>query len=132
MWRRKATASAFSTANMKAEFPNIRLACSQLIEVLKTVGPDEVVDMDGALCRESLDVIGEPAPPALRSSRTCLEASTGPCASAHRRHWMHMGTLQVPRLSILQGLFHTGRSARAEDVTMDVPTMPDHQVTSQG
>ena len=52
-------ATAFSTANMKAEFPNIRLACSQLIEVLKTVGPDEVVDMDNALCRESLDVIGE-------------------------------------------------------------------------
>ena len=51
-------ATAFSTANMKAEFSNIRLACSQLIEVLKTVGPDEVVDMDNALCRESLDVIG--------------------------------------------------------------------------
>ena len=62
LWRRKATASAFSTANMKAEFPNIRAACSQLIEVLKSVGPDEVVDMDGALCRESLDVIGEPGP----------------------------------------------------------------------
>ena len=51
-------ATAFSTANMKAEFPNIRLACSQLIEVLKTMGPEEVVDMDSALCRESLDVIG--------------------------------------------------------------------------
>ena len=51
-------ATAFSTANMKAEFSNIRLACSQLMEVLKTVGPDEVVDMDNALCRESLDVIG--------------------------------------------------------------------------
>ena len=51
-------ATAFSTANMKAEFSNIRLACSQLIEVLKTVGPDKVVDMDNALCRESLDVIG--------------------------------------------------------------------------
>jgi len=56
---RKAVATAFSTANMKAEFPNIRLACSQLIDVLKTVGPDEVVDMDSALCRESLDVIGQ-------------------------------------------------------------------------
>ncbi len=56
---RKAVATAFSTANMKAEFPNIRLACSQLIQVLKTVGPDEVVDMDNALCRESLDVIGD-------------------------------------------------------------------------
>ena len=58
---RKAAASAFSTANMRAQFPNIRLACSQLIEVLKTVGPDEVVDMDNALCRESLDVIGGPS-----------------------------------------------------------------------
>ncbi len=56
-------ATAFSTANMKAEFPNIRLACSQLIEVLKTVGPEEVVDMDNALCRESLDVIGAPQLP---------------------------------------------------------------------
>ena len=56
---RKAVATAFSTANMKAEFPNIRLACSQLIEVLKTVGPKEVVDIDSALCRESLDVIGQ-------------------------------------------------------------------------
>ena len=69
LWSRKATASAFSTANMKAEFPNIRLACSQLIEVLKTVGPDEVVDMDSALCRESLDVIGELA---ICSRRTFL------------------------------------------------------------
>ena len=56
---RKAAATAFSTSNMRAQFPNIRLACSQLIEVLKTVGPSEVVDMDSALCRESLDVIGE-------------------------------------------------------------------------
>ena len=56
---RKAAATAFSTANMRAQFPNIRTACSQLIEVLKGVGPDEVVDMDNALCRESLDVIGE-------------------------------------------------------------------------
>lgn len=63
---RKAVASAFSTANMKAEFPNIRLACSQLIDVLKTVGADEVVDMDNALCRESLDVIGGMLPPVTR------------------------------------------------------------------
>ena len=56
---RKAAATAFSTANMRAQFPNIRLACSQLIAVLKTVGPNEVVDMDNALCRESLDVIGK-------------------------------------------------------------------------
>ncbi len=56
-------ATAFSTANMKAEFPNIRAACSQLIEVLKTVGPQEVVDIDNALCRESLDVIGAPRHP---------------------------------------------------------------------
>ena len=56
---RKAAATAFSTANMRAQFPNIRTACSQLIEVLKGVGPGEVVDMDNALCRESLDVIGE-------------------------------------------------------------------------
>ena len=56
---RKAVATAFSSTNMKAEFPNIRLACSQLILVLKAVGPSEVVDMDKALCRESLDVIGE-------------------------------------------------------------------------
>ena len=60
MWAcRKAAATAFSTANMRAQFPNIRLACSQLIEVLKGMGPNEVVDMDNALCRESLDVIGE-------------------------------------------------------------------------
>ena len=85
LWSRKATATAFSTANMKAEFPNIRLACSQLIEVLKTVGPDEVVDMDGALCRESLDVIGEPTPPAICSHITFLGASTVSCASTQRR-----------------------------------------------
>jgi hypothetical protein len=30
----------------------------QLIEELKRVGPDAVVDMDNAMCRESLDVIG--------------------------------------------------------------------------
>lgn len=56
---RKAAATAFSTANMRKQFPNIRLACSQLIDMLKTVGPNEVVDMDNALCRESLDVIGK-------------------------------------------------------------------------
>ena len=28
------------------------------LQVLKEVGPDEVVDIDNALCRESLDVIG--------------------------------------------------------------------------
>ena len=28
-----------------------------------TVGPEEVVDMDNALCRESLDVIGAPQLP---------------------------------------------------------------------
>ena len=78
LWSRKATATAFSTANMKAEFPNIRLACSQLIEVLKTVGPDEVVDMDSALCRESLDVIGEPTAPAICSRRAFLGAGTVP------------------------------------------------------
>ena len=38
------------------------------LQVLKKVGPDAVVDMDSALCRESLDVIGarfppDPAPP---------------------------------------------------------------------
>ena len=77
LWRRKATASAFSTANMKAEFPNIRLACSQLIEVLKSVGPDEVVDMDSALCRESLDVIGEPAPLDI-SMHVCLSLGSAP------------------------------------------------------
>ena len=44
---------------MRAQSSNFWLACSHLIEVLQTVGPEEVVDMDGALCRESLDVIGE-------------------------------------------------------------------------
>ena len=39
------------------------------LQVLKKVGPEAVVDMDSALCRESLDVIGarfppDPAPPA--------------------------------------------------------------------
>lgn len=57
---RKAVATAFSTANMRAQFPNIRTACAQLVVVLKSVGPDEVVDIDNALCRESLDVIGAP------------------------------------------------------------------------
>ncbi|EIE20661.1 cytochrome P450 [Coccomyxa subellipsoidea C-169] len=55
---RKAVATAFSTANMRAQFPNIRTACAQLVDVLKTVSADDVVDMDSALCRESLDVIG--------------------------------------------------------------------------
>ncbi|CAL8468141.1 g7680 [Coccomyxa elongata] len=55
---RKAVASAFSTANMKAQFPNIRTSCAQLVTVLKTLPRGEVVDMDSALCRESLDVIG--------------------------------------------------------------------------
>lgn len=92
---RKATASAFSTANMKAEFPNIRAACSQLIEVLKSVGPDEVVDMDGALCRESLDVIGRVgfgkdmgATRSLRNSDApgqAMEATSGALLEADRR-----------------------------------------------
>ncbi len=56
---RKAVASAFSTANMKAQFPNIRTSCAQLVTVLKTLPRGEVVDMDSALCRESLDVIGD-------------------------------------------------------------------------
>ncbi len=55
---RKAVASAFSTANMKAQFGNIRTSCAQLVTVLKTLPRGEVVDMDSALCRESLDVIG--------------------------------------------------------------------------
>ena len=55
---RKAVATAFSTANMRAQFPNIRTACAQLVDVLKTVPANDVVDMDSALCRESLDVIG--------------------------------------------------------------------------
>ncbi len=53
-------ATAFSTANMRAQFPNIRSACAQLVDILRTVGPDQVVDIDNALCRESLDVIGAP------------------------------------------------------------------------
>ena len=57
---RKAAAAAFSTSNMRKEFSNIRLASSQLIDVLKAIGPEEIVDIDSALCRESLDVIGEP------------------------------------------------------------------------
>ena len=130
LWRRKATASAFSTANMKAEFPNIRLACSQLIEVLKTVGPDEVVDMDSALCRESLDVIGEPAPPAFWSSRSFLEASTIPCAKAQRRHCMCTRTARFSRLSSMPGNFHTELTATAEDIMMGIPSMPDYQHVS--
>ena len=112
-------ASAFSTSNMKAEFHNIRTACSQLVEVrmcqlkrkpaaqcalpiralyiqhssmsrqpaahgklpgrmlglqeeptcvgwraqvLKKGKPEDVVDIDNALCRESMDVIGAHAP----------------------------------------------------------------------
>jgi cytochrome P450 len=55
---RKAVATAFSTANMRAQFPNIRTACAQLVDVLKTIPANDVVDMDSALCRESLDVIG--------------------------------------------------------------------------
>ena len=51
-------ASAFNTSNMKAQFPNIRLACGQLIDILKSLKGDAAVDMDSALCRESLDVIG--------------------------------------------------------------------------
>ena len=51
-------ASAFNTSNMKAQFPNIRLACGQLIDILKSLKGDTAVDMDSALCRESLDVIG--------------------------------------------------------------------------
>jgi len=57
---RKTVASAFNTSNMKAQFPNIRMACSQLVAVLKSLEKDSVVDMDSALCRESLDVIGDP------------------------------------------------------------------------
>ncbi|CAL5225848.1 g8631 [Coccomyxa viridis] len=59
-WRvvRKSVASAFNTSNMKAQFPNIRLACGQLIDILKSLKGDAAVDMDSALCRESLDVIG--------------------------------------------------------------------------
>ncbi|KAK9916023.1 hypothetical protein WJX75_007417 [Coccomyxa subellipsoidea] len=56
---RKAVATAFSTTNMRANFPGIRKACNQLIEVLAEVGPNQAVDMDRATCRESLDVIGQ-------------------------------------------------------------------------
>lgn len=49
---------AFSTANMRMQFPNVRSACAQLVDVLKTVPAGDPVDMDSALCRESLDVIG--------------------------------------------------------------------------
>ena len=55
-------ASAFSTSNMKAQFPNIRMACSQLMTVLKSLEIGTIVDMDNALCRESLDVIGDGLP----------------------------------------------------------------------
>ncbi|BDA43874.1 Cytochrome P450 3A11 [Coccomyxa sp. Obi] len=55
---RKAVATAFSNTNMRANFPGIRTACSQLIEVLTEMGPNKPVDMDNATCRESLDVIG--------------------------------------------------------------------------
>ncbi|CAL5223871.1 g6460 [Coccomyxa viridis] len=54
----KSVASAFNTSNMKAQFPNIRLACGQLIDILKSLDGKTAVDMDSALCRESLDVIG--------------------------------------------------------------------------
>ena len=71
---RKSVASAFNTSNMKAQFPNIRLACGQLIDILKSMKGDIAVDMDSALCRESLDVIGEIANlfTAVRDSVTCV------------------------------------------------------------
>ncbi|CAL5219591.1 g1454 [Coccomyxa viridis] len=110
---RKAVATAFSTANMKAEFPNIRAACSQLIEVLKTVGPQEVVDMDNALCRESLDVIGRVgfgkdmgATRSLRDSDTsgqAMEATAGALLEADRRLTSPVRKYQFWRKDVQEG-----------------------------
>ncbi|EIE20244.1 cytochrome P450 [Coccomyxa subellipsoidea C-169] len=60
LWRavRKAVATAFSNRNLRANFPGIRTAGAQLIQVLAEAGPSVAVDMDNATCRESLDVIG--------------------------------------------------------------------------
>ncbi|CAL5222409.1 g4768 [Coccomyxa viridis] len=135
---RKAAATAFSTANMRAQFPNIRLACSQLIEVLKGMGPNEVVDMDNALCRESLDVIGRVgfgvdmgATHSLRDtdkSGEAMEATAGALLEADRRmndpirkylFWrqdVRAGTAVTKRFhSIMQRLVDGMRKQRPEE-----------------
>ena len=48
----------------------------QLVDLLAEAGPDAVIDIDNALCRESLQVIG--APPVLQA--TPLHCSTHYCA----------------------------------------------------
>ena len=129
-------ATAFSTANMKAEFPNIRLACSQLIEVLKTVGPDEVVDMDNALCRESLDVIGErPCYPSF-SSKACCE-STIPrltcnslCCTNHRYRPGNAGRVGFGKdMGATRSLRDTDHSGQAMEATAGALLEADRRMT---
>ena len=94
-------ASAFNTSNMKAQFPNIRLACGQLIDILKSLDGKAAVDMDSALCRESLDVIGE-----LQLGlqlmilliafwHVCTPATAEDCDPGHNESWGADGT-RVP------------------------------------
>ncbi|KAK9826059.1 hypothetical protein WJX74_008792 [Apatococcus lobatus] len=60
-WRlvRKAVAPAFNPKNIRHGFQFVQQTVSQLIDILKLRGPDEVIDMDNAALRVTLDVIGQ-------------------------------------------------------------------------
>eukprot|EP00884_Botryococcus_braunii_P007185 jgi/Botrbrau1/16468/Bobra.0142s0062.1 len=55
---RKGVAPAFSVANMKAAFEDVRERCDKLLKIFFDLGVDNNVNVDNLLLRESMDVIG--------------------------------------------------------------------------
>jgi cytochrome P450 len=55
---RKGVAPAFAPRHIRAEFPHLLAVVDRLSAVLTAIGPEHFVDVDNALQRESMDVIG--------------------------------------------------------------------------